>query len=208
MTSSPYENPQDPSQQPGQQPGHTPYPQQGPDTGSKFGTSPYDPHAVGAPMPEPQKFTLLKKLTLASLAIYLLSAVLSVASAMDDQLIREQLEASGMAVDDAMVSNAVVMGLIFAVVLTAVALVIYLVVYLGITKVKNWGRILGVVFGAIGTIMTAAGLLNVGMMLDQGAVGILSLLISVAFVMVNIYWFITAFNKDVSAYFRQGRPAV
>ncbi|GAA1179806.1 hypothetical protein [Nesterenkonia xinjiangensis] len=203
MTSSPYENPQDPNQQPGP----APYQQPGPDAGSKFGTSPYDPNAVGGPMAEPPKFALLKKLTLISLGVYVLSGIASIFPAMDEDMLREQMTAQGLAVDESTLAAAATMGLVFAVAMLIIPVVLYIVAYLGITKVKNWGRILGAVFGALGTLFTVWGLTGIGTMLDMGAIGVLSLILSIAFIAVNIYWFITAFSKEVGQYFAQGRVA-
>ncbi|OSM44305.1 hypothetical protein [Nesterenkonia sp. PF2B19] len=97
--------------------------------------------------------------------------------------------------------------MIFAAVMLIIPVVLYIVAYLGITKVKNWGRILGTVFAALGTLFTLWGLTGIGMMLDTGAIGILSLVLSIAFIAVNVYWFLTAFTKDVSRYFEQGKVA-
>ncbi|MDS2173800.1 DUF3824 domain-containing protein [Nesterenkonia sp. CL21] len=207
MTSSPYGDPQHPNpQDPNQQPGQNPYQQPSPE-GPKFGTDPYDPNAVGGPMAEPTKFGLLKKLTLVSLGIYVLSGLVGMFQATDEDAVREQLAAQGMAVDEETLSFAMVGGMIFAAVMLIIPVVLYIVAYLGITKVKNWGRILGTVFAALGTLFTLWGLTGIGMMLDTGAIGILSLVLSIAFIAVNVYWFLTAFTKDVSRYFEQGKVA-
>ncbi|GAA3066056.1 MULTISPECIES: hypothetical protein [Actinomycetes] len=201
MTSSPYENPQDP-----QRPGQNPYQQPSPER-PKFGTDPYDPSAVGGPMAAPAKFSLLKKLTLVSLGIYVLSGIIGIFPAMDEDIIGEELAAQGVTVGEAELSAAVAMGLAIAIAMLIIPVVLYIVAYLGIAKVKNWGRILGTVFAALGTLFTLWGFTGIGMMLDMGAIGILSLILSIAFIAVNVYWFLTAFNKDVSAYFEQGKAA-
>lgn len=215
MTNSPDENPQDPNQQPGQNPGQHPhqtpgrhpYQQPGPDAGSKFGTAPYDPNAVGGPMAEPPKFALLKKLTLVSLAIYVLSGIVSLFPAMDEEMISQQLADQGLAVTEEELSMAVTGALIFAVVSLVIPVILYVVAYLGISKVKNWGRILGTVFAALGTLISLSGLFGVGAMLDMGAIGVISLLLTLAFIAVNIYWFVVAFSKENGEYFAQGRVA-
>lgn len=200
MTSSPYENSQDPNQQSGQ----NPYRQPGAE-GPKFGTDPYDPNTVGGPMPEPAKFGLLKKLTLTSLGIYVLSGIVGIM--MSGDVVREQMAAQGAALSEEEMSIALAVGLGTAIVVMLVPVVLYIVAYLGISKVKNWGRILGAVFAALGILYTLWGLTSIGMMLDMGAIGIISLILSIAFIAVNVYWFLTAFNKEVGRYFEQGRVA-
>lgn len=176
---------------------------------SKYGTAAYDSGVFGQEVAEPKKFGLLKTLTLASLAIYVISGILSfftsgnediMAVTMDQQaeqlgVPREQLEsAMDMTLAVAMVTAAVSL---------IIAVVVYLLVFFGLRKSKNWARILGTVFAAIGTLFTLWGLLGLGTMMSVApGLGIASLVVTVAFLLVNIWWLVTAFSKDVNAYLR------
>ncbi|GAB3192360.1 hypothetical protein [Nesterenkonia suensis] len=158
-------------------------------------------------MAEPPKFALLKKLTLVSLGIYVLSGITSLFTAGDEDLLREELGGQGVTVDEEMLAMATTAGLVVAVIMLIVPVALYIVAYLGITKVKNWGRIVGAVFAALGTLVTLWGLVGMGAMLAMGAIGVISLALSIAFIAVNIYWFLVAFSKEVGQYFEQGRAA-
>lgn len=176
--------------------------------GSKYGTAAYDSGAVGQPMTEPKKWGLLKTLTLASFAVYIISGLLSFVG-LDEDTIRTQLQdqmaAQGQSLSgeelDQFVSVGMVSGMAFAIGNLVVAVVLYLVVLLGLRKVKNWARILGTVLAAIGALITAFGLTGIGAMMEGNAtVGIISLVLSIVYIVVNVVWIVTAFSKESNAY--------
>lgn len=203
------ENPQQPSGAQGQQQPYGNPAFAGQDQpGSKYGTSAYDSGAVGQPLAEPRKWGLLKTLTLVSFAAYVLSGILAFFS-LDEETVRTQLQdqmaAQGQAVSgeqlDQLVSAGVVGGMAFAIGNLVVAVVLYLVVFLGLRKVKNWARILGTVLAAVGALFTVYALFGIGAMMDaNAALGIASLILSVAYLVVNIVWIVIAFAKENNAY--------
>ncbi|MEO9248488.1 hypothetical protein ABDK96_12430 [Citricoccus nitrophenolicus] len=203
------ENPQQPYGAPGQQQPYGNPAFAGQDQpGSKYGTSAYDSGAVGQPMAEPKKWGLLKTLTLVSFAAYVISGILGFFG-LDEETIRtqlqDQMEAQGQAVSgeqlDQIVSAGVVGGMAFAIGNLVVAVVLYLVVFFGLRKAKNWARILGTVLAAVGALVTAYGLFGIGTMMDgNAALGIVSLILSIAYIVVNIVWIVIAFSKENNAY--------
>ncbi|GAA1666042.1 hypothetical protein GCM10010977_05700 [Citricoccus zhacaiensis] len=221
------DNPQQPqgnpaSQQPGQQPpaapGPLPYgtpaqqPYAAPDQqGSKYGTGAYNPGEVGQPMGEPKSWGRLKMLTLLSLAIYVVSSIVSFLTAGNEAILEEQLDAqAGMGIPRDELEDIVEMSMGFvmvtAVVALVIAVVVYLLVYFGLRKGKNWARILGTVFAALGTLFTLYGLTGIGTMMSAApGLGIVTLVITVVFLLVNIWWLVTAFSKDSNAYVNSRR---
>lgn len=205
------ENPQQPYGVPGQQQpyGNPAFEGQAEQQGSKYGTAAYDSGAFGQEVSEPKKFGLLKNLTLASLAIYVISSIIGFITSGNQDIMdatldqqseqlgipREQLE-EGMEIGTAIAMGTTVVTLV-------IAAAVYLLVYFGLRKSKNWARILGTVFAAIGTLFTLWGLTGLGVMMSVAAgLGIASIVVTVAFLVVNIWWLVTAFSKDVNAYLR------
>ncbi|MEW1980959.1 hypothetical protein AB0333_08525 [Citricoccus sp. NPDC079358] len=223
------DNPQQPqgspaSQQPGQQPGQQPPAAPGPlpygtpaqqpyaapdQQGSKYGTGTYNPGEVGQPVAEPKSWGRLKMLTLASLAIYVISSIVSFLTFGNEAILEEQLDAQveTMGMSREQLEQGMEMGMVIAMVMAVAALVIavvvYLLVYFGLRKGKNWARILGTVFAALGTLFTLYGLTSIGTMMSAApGLGIVTLVITVVFLLVNIWWLVTAFSKDSNAYLR------
>lgn len=185
-------------QQPGaQQPGA----QQPGVAGSKFGTEAYDPHAAyGGPMQRPKSFDRVRQLTIVSFLTYMLSSGLSMVVLNDEQLYREQLEAQGQEATQEALDFMTMSALVGGILMLVVGLVIYLVVLLGLKNAKNWARILGTVFCALGIISMAFSLTGIGALLSAGALGIIVLVTSLLFILVNVMWLISAFSKDTNAY--------
>lgn len=200
--------------QPGTQPGQMQYPAPGqpgqaPGQASRYGTTPYAQQGqYGAPVQRPAKMDLLLKLTLGSLALWLVSALVGLIFPPNaDQLreaVRQQSESMGQPVDAATLDTAVGLAqgtaLVFSLVTLVLGVGLYLLVYLPLRKGKNWARILGIVFAILGTLFTAWGFTELGVYEGPGL--IISIVLSVLFIAVNIFWLITAFNKDVAAYTR------
>lgn len=201
---SPYDLPQQqpyPGAAPGTTPGTTP-------TASKYGTSAYDPAALGGDMAEPRKLGLLRTLTLASLAIFVLTVVVSLFALGNEAYLEDQLSAqAGMGVtrEELMeVLGAVIVAtMVVSAVLLAIGVVLYLVVFFGLKRGKNWARILGTVLAALGLVMTLFGLGSIGgVFAVSPGLGAASLVLAVLHVVVNIWWIIAAFSGEVNAYMR------
>lgn len=192
MSSSPYEN--------------------DPQPGAKFGTQPYDPGSVGGPVGEPKRFGLLKNMTIASYVLYALGLIVGMAAftgqAAEDW-IREFYSDPQFQMNDEDI-EAVVDGLGplmigFGIFGALFALALYLIVYIGLVKKKDWARITGIVFAVIGVLGTVATLpmyLMMDFFLSSGA-GIASLLLYVLYAAVSIYWIVLAFNAEVREYLAQ-----
>ncbi|MDI3331274.1 MAG: hypothetical protein QJR09_11170 [Micrococcus sp.] len=149
-----------PQQQPhGAAPQQPYYPAPG-DQGSKYGTTAYNAGAVAQDMAAPKGLGRLRTLTLASLAIYVLSSIMGMLVAGNEDYLDAQLDAqAGMGIPREQLEEAVAASMAFAMVFSIIVLVIavalYLVVYFGLRGGKNWARILGTVLAAIGTLFTA-----------------------------------------------------
>lgn len=181
-----------------------PYGQQ---SGSKFGTEAYSANAYGGPVEEPQKYSLLKTMTLVSFGLYLVSGIFGLIPMFTgeaEDIARQQLEGQdlgGVSVDDALA-----MGMAFSWVLILVPLVIsivlYLLVYFGLKGNKGWARVLGIIMAIIGLVLTIGGLLFDTAMFSS-AIGMVALVISIAWAAVTVYWLVLAFNSDVARYLQQ-----
>ncbi|MGD6978424.1 MULTISPECIES: hypothetical protein [Citricoccus] len=178
--------------------------------GSRYGTAAYDPGAVGQEMAEPKGWARLRTLTLVSFGIHLVSGVLGFAG-LNEDLIREtaaaQMESQGMAASEEIIEQSVQLGMAFGlatmIVSIVLGIILYLLVFFGLRGGKNWARILGTVLAAVGTLYTLVGLAGIGVTLAiSPVIGTLTLILSVLFVIVNIWWIVTAFSKDVNAYVR------
>lgn len=181
-----------------------------PPNGSKFGTTSYSrARAHNALADEPRKYALLKRMTLVSFGLFLLFALLSLmplASGQAEEVARADLESMDLA--GASVEDAVALGITFAWTVLIVPLVIgvtlYLTVYGGLKRVKAWGRNTGIVMAFIGLIyMTIFGILsNLGM---TNATVVTTLVISLAWAAVTIWWLVLAFSAPVRGYLAQFR---
>jgi hypothetical protein len=184
-----------------------PYPAAG-DQGSRYGTAAYNPGAVGQEMAEPKGWARLKTLTLASLALYVLSSIVGFILAGNEAYMDAQLDAqAGLGVPrdelQEIVEASMAFTMILSIVLLALAVGLYLLVFFGLKRGKNWARILGTVLAAVGALFTLGGLTGVGLMMSAApGLGAAMLVISLALAAVNIWWIVTAFSKDVNAYMR------
>lgn len=178
------------------------------DQGSRYGTAAYDPGAVGQEMAEPKGWARLRTLTLASLAVYVLTQVVGFLLSGSEAYMDAQLDAqAGLGVPREQLEETVQMSMAFAMVFSVVVLVIavglYLLVFFGLKRGKNWARILGTVLASLGALFTLGSLIGVGLMMSAApGLGVATLVLSLALAAVNIYWIVTAFSKDVNAYVR------
>lgn len=175
---------------------------------SKFGTTGYDPGAqYNAPMEEPRQYSLLKTLTLAGLGLYVLSQLIGLVPLLGEegrQAMEESLAAMGQPVSEELLDGAIAFGIGFVAVLTLIALGLYLLVYFGLKKVRNWARVTGLVFAIIGLVFTVGGFALDTSMLTT-AFGLISLAVSVAWAAVTVYWLVLAFSTPVRDYMDQYR---
>lgn len=185
-----------PQGSPGQQAGHPygqppgPYP---PDPGSHPGQQQYsqwyNPNAGPQPARRINKADLVRKpvylLLLISAALYVLLRMMDVARMVVPRL--------GSPVEgfDGEAFNAFAAGQILSTLLfTGLFLGLYLLVLIPIAKGLNWGRVVGFVFAALGSMGSLFGLL--GIMLYRDVLWIPTILVSIAFLGVNIAWIVVA----------------
>lgn len=167
---------------------------------SKYGTDPYAPGSYGGPVAEPKKYSLLKTMTLVSLAIYVLSSLPGLF--LSDDATRQEMitgmEQQGMTAAEAAEAADLFGGLLtgFIWVSLIVGVGLYLLVFFGLKKNKNWARITGIVFAILGIVFTMVGVIGA----DP-----LTLVLVLAHVGVAAYWLVLAFSTEVKSYLAQFR---
>lgn len=147
--------------------------------------------------PPPQHARLLK-LTLALAGLYLLNQVLSllVTATVDLTAAYERL---GFTPEQAQLAASQAAGSMVSTVITAViALGIYALIYAGLKKGRNWARILGIILAILSAIGTVFGVFG---SLLFGGWAIVLIALTVAVLIVDILWLITAFSAPVRAWF-------
>lgn len=173
-----------------------------PSTGPKFGTEAYNPQAFGGPVEEPAKFRSLKIFTLVSGGLFLISGVMmllmfnndSFREAMIDDLMTTYQE-MGVAMERTEVESVYGWFSTGTTIFVLVLLGIYALVYFGLRANKNWARILGIIFAIISVVFSVLGF-------AMGEIN-LSMLISLVWLGVNVYWLVLAFNSEVADYLFQ-----
>lgn len=171
---------------------------------SKYGTEAYDPHAFGGPVEEPDKFRKLKLFTLVSLGIYAINQVIGFvlmnSTGYRNEMIEDieqQMSAAGQTMDRSQVESYIdaVAGvsLIFAV----IGLGIYLLVYFGLRAAKNWARIVGIVFAILGAVF------GIGGFVFGGPTDLVTVVVTLLWIGVNVYWLVLAFSPVVADYLKQ-----
>lgn len=191
---------------------NTPQGAPGPDhvQGSKYGTSAYSPQQ-SFEQGRPAKVSTLHKMTIASLAIWLISMIPSVLMSTSpefEEQLRQAYVDGGMGEDMAQqtAASAGTIGIITTVITVIIALIPYILVLIGVPKGKNWARVLGIVFAIIGIVFTVIGLVTSGAdMAAGGAMAVIGLILSILFIVVNIYWLVLAFNGRVAEWFKSVR---
>lgn len=164
---------------------------------------PVAPQPQETSAPEPAKFAMLKKLTLVSAAIYLISTLFSLPAAFDSSAMREQMEISGVAVDDAMLQGAQAAAIGTAVASLVVGLGLYALVIIGLYKRKNWARVLGIIFAILSLLGFVFGLFATGLMPGAASTSVVTTVIGVISALVSVYWLVLAFSSQVSEYLRK-----
>lgn len=174
----------------------------------RYGTQPYGVGGQYGTVPEPKKFRTLLTLTLVSAALWVLSSLpglfafddimATVTGTLDDQ---PDFSAQDL---EAFTTFARTVGIASFVVTLIIGLGLYALVYFNLRGVKNWARVLGIVFAILGVLSIFSA---VGYLFSTSLVVNLMGVLTIAYVVVNILWLVVAFNKDVADWFRQGRPA-
>lgn len=179
--------------------------------GSRYGTLPYEAYGQQR-LQEPPKYRHLLLATLISLGLYLLSAIpgfLMFGNAADFRtMMEEQMAAEGqtMTAEEAQAVEQVLnfvtgAGLAMMAFFTLIFAGLYLLVYFGLRKRRNWARVTGIVFAILSLVTTLPSLLFLPFM--GGGTGLFTGLLSVLFVAVNIWWLVLAFNGQISRYLQQ-----
>lgn len=179
---------------------------QQPQPGSRYGTAAYDP-GRSFDQAKPAKIATLRTATLVSLVLWTLSNILSVLLVLDpsyQDTLRQSFLDAGLSQEQAeqAVSMGGAIGLVFSLVIFVVTLVVYLLVLIGIPRGRNWARILGIVFAILGIAWVGFGAVgSLGTLGSVGALGIGSFVLSLLFLVANIWWLVLAFNRPVAQWF-------
>jgi hypothetical protein len=152
---------------------------------------------TGRGAPPPQHARLLK-LTLASAGLYLLNLLVTlvVTSTVDLTAAYERL---GFTAEQAQLAATQATGSTVSTIITAViALGLYALVYSGLKKGRNWARILGIILAILSAVGTVFGVFG---SLLFGGWAVVLIALTVAVLIVDILWLITAFKAPVRAWF-------
>ncbi|XNZ00493.1 hypothetical protein ACL90Y_00260 [Micrococcus luteus] len=179
--------------------------------GPRYGTQPYAAYAQPQEATEPPKYRQLLLATLVSLGIYLLSSVPGFLMLGDSgefrRAIDEQMAAQGqsMTAEEAQTFEQIMdvaakAGVAMLVLFTLVMVGLYLLVYVGLRRRRNWARVTGIVFAILSLVFTLPGLL---LMPFMGGTGMISLVLSLLSVAVDVWWLVLAFNGRISRYLQQ-----
>lgn len=181
--------------------GETPY--SGPSP-SKYGTEAYHPHVYGGPVEAPDKFRKLKLVTLVSLAVYVLNQLVSFimmnSAAYREQMIsdfEQQVAGAGEAMDRSDIEGYLSVVLGVTAIFALIGLGIYLLVYFGLRAAKNSSRIVGIVFAFLGAAFGIFGFVL------GGPTEFATVVVTLVWIGVNIYWLVLAFSPDVARYLRE-----
>lgn len=177
-----------------------PYDRQYGQQGGKYGTAEYNPGQYTGMLDRPAILDRLLKLTLVSLGIYVLSSVIGIIAYATTDLVEvyRQLGFSTEMAEQA--AGGVTTGWVSSLVSLIIGVALYLLVYNGLRKGKNWARILGTVFAALAILGGLFSFFNVALF---GGLGILLAVIAVIKIVVDIMWIVTAYRAPNSAYFAQ-----
>lgn len=153
------------------------------------------------PVPAPPQHRRLLSLTLVSAGLYLLSGIVSMIATLNTDL-GEIYERMGVPADQAGALTGQLSGLSVAggLIGLAVALGLYVLLYVFLKKGRNWARILGIVLAILSAVSVLFGFLGTWL---YGAWAIPLIAIGIAFIVVNILWLVTAFKAPVARWFTQ-----
>lgn len=175
-------------------------------TRNKYNTAAYQPmDQYGTVAQRPKQLGTLRNLTIFSLILYVLSAVPGMIVATDKAVVEQKLRESGTLTEaqiDEMLEITLLTGMITTIIMMLLAIVLYIVVLVGISKAKNWGRILGITLAILGGVETLVGIVrSFGDISAAPTLTIVSLVIGGIWLLVSIWWLVTAFSAPVRNYF-------
>lgn len=181
---------------------------------SKYGTNAYQSAGeYGTVVERPSQLSRLRTLTIVSLVLYLISSAVQALIATDETVIEESMRQTGMLTESQIeeaVEGAMVWGLVTSIGFAVVAALLYVVVIIGLSLAKNWGRILGVVLAIIGGLVMLFGLLtSLGSLSLLPELTIASAVITVIWLAVTVWWLVVAFSAPLRRYLaaRRQTPA-
>lgn len=179
-----------------------PYDRQYGQQGGKYGTAEYNPAQYTGMLDRPAVFDRLLKLTLVSLGIYVLSGIIGMIAYATTDLVEvyRQFGLSTEMAEQAAAGRGA--GWVSSLISLIIGIALYLLVYNGLRKGRNWARILGTVFAVLAVVGGVFNLFSVALF---GGLGILMAVIAVLKIIVDIVWIVTAFRAPNSAYFAQNR---
>lgn len=188
----------------GQQPAQ-PYaaPQAYGQQGGKYGTAEYNPNQYTGMAERPKAFSTLLTLTLASLAVYVLNGIVGLLASSSVDYVA-YYKSTGMSTEQAeqaaqMAGGVGPIGMIVGLI---IGIALYLLVYSGLKKVKNWARILGIIFAILSVVTSVVGMFGTGV---YGSWGTAILILAVITLVVDALWLVNAFKAPVVQYFKQNK---
>lgn len=178
--------------------------------GSRYGTLPYEAYGQQR-LEEPPKYRHLLLATLISLGLWVLSTIPGFMTIGDADgfraMLDEQMAAQGQTMTgeeaealDQLVDIMAGAGIAMLAIFTLIGVGLYLLVYFGLRKRRNWARVTGIVFAILSLVFTLPGMLMLPFM---GSGGLLTGLFTVLSLAVNIWWLVLAFNGRISRYLQQ-----
>ncbi|RZU62160.1 hypothetical protein [Zhihengliuella halotolerans] len=154
---------------------------------------------------EPAEFTRLKRLTIASLLLFMIAVAAGVLGALDADTMREQLDSAGSPTDETAVQLAQAVALAIAGGSAVGGLAAYVLVIKGLYHRRNWARVLGMVFAVLSIITYAFSLTTSAPLLATGGLAVASLAVEGLALLVSGYWLVLGFNAQVAEYLRRPR---
>lgn len=190
---------------------NTPQHGQGPEygqDGSRYGTAAYSPQQ-SFDRPRPEKVDALRKVAVLSLILAVIGSLFGILIAQTAAFQQDMIDyyrsmglSAELAEESASGGVASIVGGIVGLLITVA---LYLVVIIGLSKGKNWARILGIVLVIISIVLSLGGT-GIGIALGVpltagGALGVVALLLSILQLAVDVYWLVLAFNRSVARWF-------
>ena len=177
-----------------------PYDRQYGQQGGKYGTAEYDPARYTGMLERPAVLDRLLKLTLVSLGVYVLSSVIGMIAYATTDLV-EVYRQMGLSTEMAeQAAGGPGTGMVAGIVGLVIGIALYLLVYNGLRKGRNWARVLGTVFAVLAILSSLFGIFG---SMVFGTLGILLIVLYVIKIIVDIMWIVTAYRAPNSAYFAQ-----
>lgn len=174
-----------------------------------YGTTPYTPQEYTNLGEEPRSAKLTKSLVWPLLVLNLLSSILGLmamravgaAEYLRPSLPPEEFQNMDQAMLDTLFSATTVFAIIFAV----ISVVLFIIVGLGLRANKNWARFTGLVLGAFYLLSALYTLVLATPYGELGGFELVNSILTWVIVLVTIWWFIQALQKDTNRWFAMHR---